>query len=145
MVDVLTPEQRRLNMSRVKARNTKPERLLRSALHAKGLRFRLHRRSLPGCPDIVFPTERVAIFVDGCFWHGCPLHGSKPETNQAFWARKLSRNSRRDRKVGELLRAEGWTVMRWWEHEIKHDAPRVASLILDAVIGSRAYRRRNNN
>lgn len=121
MADVLTPEQRRLNMSRIRGSNTKPEMLLRSALHLKGLRFRLHRRDLPGCPDIVFPTARLAIFVDGCFWHGCPEHAVKPKTNAKFWADKLSKNKERDRKVMRTLEQQGWTVVRFWEHEIERD------------------------
>jgi DNA mismatch endonuclease (patch repair protein) len=121
MADVLTPEQRRLNMSRIRGSNTKPEMLLRSALHLKGLRFRLHRRDLPGCPDIVFPTARLAIFVDGCFWHGCPEHAVKPKTNAKFWADKLSKNKERDRKVMRTLEQQGWTVVRLWEHEIERD------------------------
>jgi DNA mismatch endonuclease (patch repair protein) len=137
MIDVLNPEQRRLNMSRVKGRDTEPEKLLRSALHAKGLRFRLHRRALPGRPDIVFPASRVVVFVDGCFWHGCPLHRSEPKTNQDFWIQKLSNNKLRDSRVNALLESQGWTVVRCWEHEIKQDLSKVASLVFKAVTRSR--------
>jgi DNA mismatch endonuclease (patch repair protein) len=122
MADVLTPEQRRLNMRRIRGSNTKPEKLLRSALHMAGLRFRVHRRDLPGCPDIVFPTARLAVFVDGCFWHGCPEHAVKPKSNTEFWSDKLRRNKLRDRKVIHALRQQGWDVMRFWEHEIERDA-----------------------
>jgi DNA mismatch endonuclease, patch repair protein len=133
MVDVLTPEQRRFNMSRIRGGNTKPEMLLRSALHARGLRFRLHRRDLPGCPDIIFPASKTAVFVDGCFWHGCPVHSTKPKSNGPFWKDKLRKNKERDREVGTLLRADGWTVMRWWEHEIEHDIARVVACVFNAV------------
>jgi DNA mismatch endonuclease (patch repair protein) len=133
MADVLTPEQRRLNMSRIRGSNTKPERHLRSALHSRGLRFRVHRRDLPGCPDIVFPRSRIAIFVDGCFWHGCPLHGAKPKTNEDFWNRKLLRNRERDREVLALLRSEGWKVLRYWEHEIERNMGRVVRAVVKAV------------
>ena len=129
MADVLTSEQRRLNMSRIRGRNTKPERLLRSALHAKGLRFRLHRRDLPGSPDIVFVSQKVAVFVDGCFWHGCPEHGVMPMTNELFWSHKIETNRQRDAKVTSELRALGWRVVRIWEHELKKDRPRVVRSI----------------
>ena len=87
MVDVLTPEQRRLNMSRIRGKDTKPELLLRHGLHARGLRYRLHRKDLPGRPDMVFPRYRAAILVHGCFWHGhdCPLF-KLPATRREFWA-----------------------------------------------------------
>lgn len=121
MADVLTAEQRRLNMSRNKGRNTRPELQLRSALHRVGLRFRIHRRDLPGAPDIVFTSARVAVFVDGCFWHGCPIHGASPKTNEEFWASKLTRNKQRDREVDCQLAELGWNVIRIWEHEVRKD------------------------
>jgi DNA mismatch endonuclease (patch repair protein) len=141
MSDVLTPDQRRFNMSRIKGSDTGPEKLLRSGLHARGLRFRLHRRDLPGCPDIVFPASRIAVFVDGCFWHGCPLHGARPKSNRTFWRKKLSRNKKRDKEVTALLEAQGWTVMRYWEHEIKRDIPGVICSVLRVVTGSRGPKR----
>lgn len=100
---------------------TRPEEQLRSALHRRGLRF---RKDLPIVtptrrvrPDIVFTRARVAVFVDGCFWHRCPEHGAIPRANAAYWVRKLERNVVRDRAVDEALAAEGWTVLRIWEHE----------------------------
>src|SRR5262249_498989 len=116
MADVLTPEQRRLNMSRIKGQNTKPERLLRSALHATGLRFRLHRRDLPGCPDIVFVRQHTAVFVHGCFWHahGCS-YSVIPATRTEFWTKKLNGNRSRDDLAVELLRKAGWRVIIVWE------------------------------
>lgn len=116
MVDVLTPEQRRLNMSRIKATNTKPELFVRKALHALGYRFRLHRCDLPGCPDIVLPKYRVVIFVHGCFWHGheCPMF-KLPTTRAAFWQKKIDQNQRRDKRVqAELIRSH-WRVLTVWE------------------------------
>jgi DNA mismatch endonuclease (patch repair protein) len=112
-------------MSRIRGKDTGPEVMLRKALWALGLRYRL-ANSLPGRPDFVFLRERVGVFVDGCFWHGCPAHGVKPKTNKEFWRRKLSGNIRRDRKVGRQLRAQGWKVVRVWEHEIRNDPERVA-------------------
>ncbi|HVW86586.1 MAG TPA: very short patch repair endonuclease [Bryobacteraceae bacterium] len=136
-MDVLTPEQRRLNMSRIRGANTKPEILLRSALHASGLRFRLHRRDLPGAPDIVFPGARVAVFVDGCFWHGCPSHGARPKTNREFWSSKLAANRRRDLNVNASLKDSGWTVLRFWEHEVKRGLPGVVRSVVTAVRSGR--------
>lgn len=116
MPDVLTPEQRRFNMSRIRGGNTKPEMLLRSALHARGLRYRLHRRDLPGCPDIVFVKARIAVFVHGCFWHehGC-AYSKLPATRTAFWKTKLRRNKERDQRNLAALKAMGWRVVVVWE------------------------------
>jgi DNA mismatch endonuclease (patch repair protein) len=135
MADVLTPEQRRLNMSRIRGGNTKPEKLLRSALHVEGLRFRIHRRDLPGCPDIVFSRARLAVFVDGCFWHGCPEHAVKPKTNAEFWADKLRRNKLRDRKVARVLKQQGWNVVRFWEHEVERDIAGAVRTIAQRLVG----------
>ena len=87
----------------------------------------------PGRPDIVFPKARVAVFIDGCFWHGCPEHGVKPKTNGPFWLAKLAKNKARDERIVAALTAEGWTVMRFWEHEIENDAAKVARLVVRAV------------
>jgi DNA mismatch endonuclease (patch repair protein) len=118
MADVLNREQRTRCMSSVRSRNTGPELRLRKALWARGLRYRL-KSMLPGKPDLVFPGSRVAIFVDGCFWHQCPIHKTSPKTNAEFWAAKLESNVRRDREVDAMLVREGWTVMRIWQHELK--------------------------
>jgi DNA mismatch endonuclease (patch repair protein) len=133
MVDVLTPEQRRHCMSRVQGKNTTPEVTLRKALWAKGLRYRLNYK-LPGKPDVVFVSARVAIFVDGCFWHGCPIHGSIPATNKQFWMNKLKNNIARDREVTELLTASGWLVLRFWTHELKDDLENVVRKITKEVL-----------
>ena len=126
--DVMTREQRGRCMSRIRGRDTKPELMLRRALWQGGLRYRLHCR-LPGRPDIVFPARRIAVFVDGCFWHQCPEHATLPKNNRAFWQAKLEGNRRRDAEVNALLRAEGWTVLRIWEHEIRRNASHVAERI----------------
>ena len=99
---------------------TLPEVALRSALHRTGLRFRKNARPHPGIrcrADIVFPTERIAVFVDGCFWHRCPEHGTDPRTNSRYWRAKLDRNVARDRRNDADLGAAGWIVLRVWEHE----------------------------
>jgi DNA mismatch endonuclease (patch repair protein) len=108
-------------MSRMPRKNTQPEVALRSALHRSGLRFRTHLR-LPGQPDIVFTRVRLAVFVDGCFWHSCPTHATKPKNNDEWWAKKLAANVARDARQTASLEAEGWTVERVWEHEVPQDA-----------------------
>ncbi|WP_184671711.1 very short patch repair endonuclease [Rhodanobacter sp. A1T4] len=119
-MDVLTPAQRRLCMSNNRGTSTRPELILRRLLWQRGLRYRL-KSQLPGKPDIVFPGGKLAIFVDGCFWHQCPIHSTLPKTNRDFWQAKLSANVSRDRRVDASLRALGWTVLRIWEHQIsKH-------------------------
>lgn len=120
MADRLTREQRSLNMSRVRGKNTKPELVVRQALHAMGYRFRLHRRDLPGSPDIVLPKHRAAVLVHGCFWHG---HGCDlfrwPAQNEAFWREKIGGNVARDVKALEALRSSGWRTLVVWECAIK--------------------------
>jgi DNA mismatch endonuclease (patch repair protein) len=119
-MDVLTIEQRRLNMSRIKARDTKPELVLRRALHANGFRYRLHVRDLPGCPDLVFPKHKVVAFVHGCFWHGHRCHLFKlPKTNRGFWKKKIEGNLSRDKRQIKLLQVNGWRVLTVWECALK--------------------------
>ena len=107
--------------------DTKPEVQLRSILHRQGLRFRkdfpirLSRRRIV-YPDIVFTKRRIAVFVDGCFWHSCPEHGTIPKSNQDYWIPKLRQNAERDKDVSQRLRSTGWTVVRVWEHEPPEDA-----------------------
>jgi DNA mismatch endonuclease, patch repair protein len=101
-------------------KDTTPELSLRRELHRRGLRYRVHVEPLGGrrCrADIVFPGRRLAVFVDGCFWHRCPVHGVEPRTNSEYWAAKLERNVTRDRLNDEALVAAGWEVLRVWEHE----------------------------
>lgn len=128
MPDVMTPEQRSHCMSRIRGKNTKPEIALRKALWARGMRYRLRSRLL-GRPDIVFPGQHIAIFVDGCFWHGCPEHGVRPKSNSEFWKNKLATNAERDRQVNVRLVEHGWAVLRFWEHEILNDVDEVAERV----------------
>jgi DNA mismatch endonuclease (patch repair protein) len=110
----------RSRMSRQKSRNTQIEMMLRRALHARGLRYRLHKRPVPGVrreADIVFPSVRVAVFVDGCFWHGCPDHATWPKNNADFWRAKIEGNRRRDVDTDVRFADAGWCVVRVWEHE----------------------------
>ncbi len=119
MPGVFTQAKRSEVMSRIRSRGNKATELALASL------FRRHgmtgwRRHPPvfGKPDFVFPKRRLAVFVDGCFWHGCPQHATKPRTNAAFWRKKLAANRARDRKVNRALRAAGWRVVRLWEHEL---------------------------
>lgn len=122
VADFLNPLQRSLRMSTIKGKANKATELRLLAL------FRQHRivgwrrhSSLPGRPDFAFHRVKLVVFVDGCFWHGCPKHGRAPETNVDYWERKLSRNRRRDKYVSAKLRAKGWVVIRVWEHSLKHE------------------------
>lgn len=121
MPDKLTPEQRSRVMSRVKGRDTQPERLVRSLLHRMGFRFRIHRKDLPGKPDIVLPKHRKIIIVNGCFWHGhegCK-RSARPSTNQMFWNEKIDRNVARDARNIQSLHQLGWTVLVIWQCQTK--------------------------
>ena len=124
-----------LRMSRQVSRDTGIERTLRSVLHARGLRFRVHRRPILGLRrevDLVFPSARVAVFVDGCFWHGCPEHATWPRSNPEFWQSKIEGNRSRDRDTESRLEAEGWAVCRIWEHEdVGEAADRVARVVAE--------------
>ncbi|MHC1558101.1 very short patch repair endonuclease [Actinomycetospora sp. C-140] len=112
-------------MSRARRRDTAPEMLIRREAHRRGLRYRVDA-PLPGLPrrraDLVFPRSRVAVFVDGCFWHSCPEHVSIPRANREWWVRKLDTNRMRDRQTDAHLEALGWTVLRFWEHEDPDEA-----------------------
>ncbi|MGW2255445.1 very short patch repair endonuclease [Kitasatospora sp. NPDC001660] len=111
---------RRRNMQAIKARDTKPERLVRQLLHARGLRYRVAARPLAEVrrtADIVFRPTHVAVFIDGCYWHGCPEHYVPPRTNSGYWSDKVARNIARDRDTDRLLTEAGWLVLRFWEHE----------------------------
>ena len=112
-------------MARIKAKNTGPEMLVRRLLHGLGYRYRVHRRELPGCPDIVFASRRKVIFVHGCFWHGHSCdRGGKPKSHQDYWGPKLERNKKRDAINARELAAMGWSVLILWECEIE-DKPGV--------------------
>ncbi|MEW6404410.1 MAG: very short patch repair endonuclease [Chloroflexota bacterium] len=107
-------------MKAAKPRDTAPEKALRSALHGMGLRFRIDGKlikELNRRVDIVFQTAKVAVFVDGCFWHGCPIHGTQARANAEFWSSKIKRNQERDLETTRLLKKAGWKVVRVWEHE----------------------------
>jgi DNA mismatch endonuclease, patch repair protein len=121
-----------------RAVDTQPEQAVRSAIHRMGLRFRKHAQPLKGLrcrADVVFPCEKVAVFVDGCFWHSCPTHGNVPQDIGGYWHAKLRRNAERDRRNNEILEGAGWLVIRCWEHD---DPKLAAASIRSAVLARRA-------
>ena len=123
-------------MAAIKGKDTKPELIVRKAIHGRGLRFRLHRRSLPGTPDIVLPRYRLVIFVHGCFWHqhqGCKI-ANMPKSRIDYWQAKLAKNQERDRSHIQELEDMGWTVATIWECEAK--VPSTLSARLDAIFGT---------
>lgn len=124
MSDSMTPQQRRRCMSRIRGKDTGPEMLVRKGLHARGFRFRLQDRRLPGRPDVVLPRYRVAIMVNGCFWHGhkgC-RYATRPKSNSEFWQAKIQRNKHRDEVTAAHLEALGWHVIVVWECELRRKA-----------------------
>ncbi|MCU1676536.1 MAG: very short patch repair endonuclease [Frankiales bacterium] len=121
----MTSEAVSRRMARTGRRDTAPELALRSELHRRGLRFRVDFPPIRGVrrrADVVFTRKRVAVFVDGCFWHSCPLHGTWPKKNRAWWREKIEANVRRDRDTNERLMEAGWSVVRVWEHETSQNA-----------------------
>ena len=133
MVDTVSKETRSQIMSRVRSKDTKPELAVRRILWRGGLRYRIHDRTLPGTPDISNKRLRLAIFVDGCFWHGCPKCYREPETNRDFWRSKVKGNRRRREVVRDGLERQGFRVVEIWEHET--DDPDAVLGKVDAALG----------
>jgi len=133
MADVFPPDKRSQIMGRIAGRDTKPEKRVRSLLHALGYRFRLHRRDLPGRPDVVLPRFKTVVFVHGCFWHGHPgcRRATIPATNREFWATKIAGNRARDERVIAELQRLGWTVLVIWQCELKD-----LSVVVDRLIAA---------
>lgn len=139
MTDTLSREERSRRMAMVRSADTRPEMRVRRLVHGMGYRYRLHRKDLPGKPDLVFPGRRAVIFVHGCFWHrhdDCPL-ARMPKSRREFWEPKLEGNKRRDEREIAALRAAGWRVMVIWECEIR-DAVAVAARVRDFLDGEQA-------
>ena len=133
MTDVLTKEQRKLNMSRIRGKDTSPELKIRKMLYARGLRgYRVHY-DLPGKPDIVFTKKRIAIFIDGCYWHKCPICFKEPQTNYEFWMNKINSNVKRDKEVNSRLKSDGWIVLRFWEHQVRKEPEEVINKIAEVL------------
>lgn len=127
MADVFSKRKRSQVMAAIRSRGNKgTEMRLASIFRAHGIRGWRRHQPLPGKPDFIFPKQRLAVFVDGCFWHGCPKHGRKPDSNRNYWLPKLRRNRKRSAEVGRALRKAGWRVLRVWEHELRSDRKVVA-------------------
>jgi len=130
MPDIFTKKKRSQVMSQIRSRGNKETELkLASILRAHGITGWRRHQPLAGCPDFTFRRKRLVVFVDGCFWHGCPKHGRNPTSNQAYWNQKLKRNIARDRASAQALRKSGWRVIRLWSHDL-HDSIAVASRII---------------
>ncbi len=130
MTDVFSTEKRSWIMSQVRGQDTTPEIKVRSMIHRLGYRFRLHRKDLPGNPDLVFPSRKKIIFVHGCFWHGhnCSRGGRIPKANTDYWSNKLRRNIERDRRSQEALRSLGWEILIIWECDLKNPNKVISSV-----------------
>lgn len=131
-MDNLTKIQRRINMQNIRSKNTKMELKVRSHLHKKGLRFRIHT-NLIGKPDIVFPSKKVVVFLDSCFFHKCRQHYIQPKSNLKYWKPKIERNVLRAKEVNKALRKQGYKVIRFWEHQVKADSEKIVSIIYELV------------
>jgi len=125
-------------MARIRGTNTEPELLLRRALWQRGLRYRVGGKTPAGRPDLVFASRKIAIFIDGCFWHGCPDHYVRPRSRTEFWAAKLEENTSRDARQVATLEADGWLVFRVWEHEVFEALDDVADGIVAAIAAGNA-------
>lgn len=141
------PQAISMRMSRQKSRDTGPEMVLRKKLHRRGLRYRVNA-ALPGMgrrrADVLFTSAKVAVFVDGCFWHRCPLHGVAPKSNAAWWDSKLGENVARDLDTNEHLISLGWTVLRFWEHgDMEVAADRVHDVLKASARNNQSGGRRN--
>jgi DNA mismatch endonuclease, patch repair protein len=121
-MDIFTRQKRSQNMAQIRGKDTAPELLVRSILHKLGYRYALHRRDLPGSPDLVFAPRRKVIFIHGCFWHGHMCRrGKLPSSNKVFWTEKVTKNKARDRRVKRQLQTMGWKVLTIWQCELKND------------------------
>ena len=136
-MDTVSPEKRSWMMSQIKGKNTRPEKIVRSMLHAMGFRFRLQRKDLPGKPDIVLPKYRAVIFVHGCFWHrhDCKVGSRLPKSNIDYWLPKLERNQARDMEHREALENSGWNVLVVWECMV-YDTDALASALKKFLRGN---------
>lgn len=118
MVDNLTKEKRSKVMASIKGRNTKPEIIVRKLLWSNGHRYRIHNKKVFGIPDISNKNKKIAIFIDGCFWHGCSSCYKEPRTNVAYWRTKIMNNKKRRQEIIKKLRKDGWRILEFWEHRI---------------------------
>lgn len=137
MADHVSQDKRSEIMRKVQSADTSCELLFRKALRHQGLwGYRINYRSLVGRPDVVFTKHKIAIFIDGCFWHGCPTCCRVPQANREYWMGKIKRNIERDSKVTATLQEQGWRVLRFWEHEVRQSPEACARTVQKAISGS---------
>lgn len=132
-MDNLTRSQRSKNMRNIRSKDTLMEIKIRSCIHRLGLRFRKNVLELPGKPDIVFPSYKVVVFLDSCFWHMCPYHYNIPKTRRNYWFPKLIRNKEKAKEVNKKLKNEGWKIVRLWEHQVKNNFDKCITKIINAL------------
>ncbi|WHY65632.1 very short patch repair endonuclease [Neobacillus sp. SuZ13] len=137
MADNLSKELRTKNMKAIRSQS-KLESLVSRELWKKGFRFRKNVKTLFGKPDIAIQKYKIVIFIDSCFWHACPIHGSRPKSNQEYWDKKLSRNKKRDDEVNEYYKKNKWHIKRVWEHEIKQSLDQIISELIDFIEKSKS-------
>ena len=131
MADILTKKQRSYNMSQIRSKNTGPELILRKLLSKNKISgYRLHYKKILGKPDMVFPRKKLAIFIDGCFWHKCPSCFIRPKSRTGFWNKKIKDNLIRDKEVNKSLKKIGWKILRIWEHELRENPNKVCQKII---------------
>ena len=130
-MDKVSKQKRSEIMRAIKGRDTKIEELFRKSLWRMGYRYRKNVASLYGKPDVVFTRKKIAIFIDSCFWHGCPYHCRMPHSNRAYWFRKIKRNKERDKEATKQLRKDGWKVLRFWEHSIHYNLAKCTKKIAE--------------
>ena len=133
MTDNLSKEVRSKIMSSIKGKNTRPEITIRKNLWSMGHRYRIHDRTVFGTPDISNKSRKIAVFIDGCFWHGCKRCYVEPKSNTKFWRDKISRNQERRKKVRRKLRKDGWAVLEFWEHSVKKNPVSVTAKISSRI------------
>jgi len=144
MADVVDRQTRSRMMSGIRGKNTKPELLIRKGLHARGFRFRLHDKLLPGKPDLVLPKYSAVIFVHGCFWHGHDCHLFKwPESRREFWRNKITRNKAKDAESYAILKKEGWYILTIWECALKGRTRRPQEQVLETAADWLVYGRKD--
>jgi DNA mismatch endonuclease (patch repair protein) len=120
-MDNLSREDRRKNMQNIRSKETKMEVRVRKELWERGIRYRKNVKNLPGNPDIAIKKYKIVVFLDSCFFHGCPLHFVMPATNQPYWEKKITRNIERDQEINLYYKNKGWSILRFWEHETKKE------------------------
>lgn len=134
MADNVSEEVRSRTMRAVRGRDTSPEIALRRSLREHGLRgYRVSPRGILGVPDVAYVGLRLAVFVDGCYWHGCPKHCRRPTSNTGYWNQKIEKNIERDSRISAALTEQGWTVLRFWEHELKKEPAKITQIVVDSV------------